>query len=70
MMILVSLVVFRAVATEVAASCCGAGVSGSHCREPCRTVFGGIRPGFILGFSYVVGLYLHTDFLCFSMNLL
>lgn len=68
MMILVF--VFRAVATEVAAHCCGAGVSGSRCREPCRTVFGGTRAGFILGFSYVVGLYLHTDFLCFSVNLL
>lgn len=70
MMILVSFVVFRAVASKVAANRCGAGVSGSHCREPCRTVFGGTQAGFILGFSYVVGLYLHTDFLCFSMNLL
>lgn len=61
MMTLVYFLIFRAVATTVAANCCGAGVSGS----PCRTIFGGTLAGFCSGFSYVVCLYFHTDFLFF-----
>lgn len=56
MMVLVSFVFFRAVATKVASNCCGGGLSGSHCREPCRTVFGGSQARFILGFWYCVRL--------------
>lgn len=41
MIILVSFVFSRAVATKVAASCPGTGMGGSHFRDPYRTVFGG-----------------------------
>lgn len=84
MMILVSFVFFRAVATKVAASCSGAGMSGSHFRDPYRTVFRGTQSSRIhswaslrggLVFAYRFPLFFHGSVLtnplaCISLKVL